>query len=181
MAQWIGWRQNKLTGLSRGIIYHMSRHKDLAAIVALDTFVGNADRAPCNFFYDQATDSFIGIDMADAFSWDLCGISVENIEALINDKNIVLMKDERDGLRIYYQTLKKLVALNKPQDLCNRLDAYAQLAGIFDNTFFDSEVQKMSSDYLSGYKKTIYESYVNARKLLKTLKRLLRKHKFKER
>lgn len=55
----------------------MSRYKDLPVLVALDTFVGNADRAGSNYFCDETTDTFYGIDMASSFNQDLCATSLK--------------------------------------------------------------------------------------------------------
>lgn len=56
------------TGLTLAVIQDMAKHPDLPKIVALDTFVGNADRSCPNLYYDKVADRFCGIDMAASFS-----------------------------------------------------------------------------------------------------------------
>jgi hypothetical protein len=70
------------TGLTIEIIQNMAKHPDLPRIVALDTFVGNADRSPPNLYYDEITDRFCGIDMAASFSSPLALAAYQRLEGL---------------------------------------------------------------------------------------------------
>lgn len=67
------------TGLTKKTIQNMAKHPDLPKIVALDTFVGNADRSSPNLYYDEITDRFCGIDMAASFSSPLALAAYQHV------------------------------------------------------------------------------------------------------
>lgn len=165
-------RQQTDKGLTREIIYHMSRHKDLPAIVALDTFVGNIDRGRYNYFYNQSTDSFTGIDLGASFNKNLCKVAAQNIRSLAANEAIELSDIEWHGLSLYYETLQKLVELYPPGSLCAKLDEYAHAAGLFDSTYFNESQQKKFTRYFLHFKRTIRASYPHAKELLKALEEL---------
>lgn len=163
-------------GLSRELIYHMSCHKDFPAMVALDTYVSNMGRLRHNFFYDEQTDSFYGIDMASSFFKDLCAPSVHNINRMISDKNTHFTQTEGLGLIKYYKALKKLISLYPASVVCSMLDDFAEQAGYHDASFFNKEVQTSCLALLDKRKRTIQKSCKNAHKLLSALESLLKKH-----
>ncbi len=163
----------KAIGVTRSVIYHMSRHKDFPALVALDTFVGNPARHKHNFFYDEITDTFYGIDMGASFHVDLCKLSLSTIQRLMQSKRNLLSRAEHEALLVYCNTLKELARIYTPSDLCNKLDAYAELAGLFNSTFFDEVTQNSCALYLQSCKQTIHNSFQNALKLINALERYL--------
>lgn len=168
--------QSDGVGLTREIIYHMSRHKDLPYIAALDTFVGNNDRGRHNYYYHESTDSFIGIDMGAAFKRDFCKPTHTLVLQLLTDENTSFSEQEKEGLTIYYKTLKQLVDNYPPELLCNQIDEYAHLAGFFDEQFFTPKLQKRWAGCFAGYKKYIHKSYPYAQELVAALESLLKKH-----
>lgn len=163
-------------GLSRELIYHMSCHTDFPAMVALDTYVSNMGRLRHNFFYDEATDTFYGIDMASSFFQDLCGPSLRNINRMISDKNTHFTHQEGLGLINYYKALKKLIGLYPASVVCSMLDDYALQAGYYGDSFFNKNVQTSCLGLLEKRKRTIQISCKNAHKLLSALENLLKKH-----
>ncbi|MGE0009492.1 MAG: hypothetical protein AB7F19_03040 [Candidatus Babeliales bacterium] len=168
-------RQNgkeKVLGLTREIIYHMSRHKNLPALVALDTFVGNAGRGRSNYFYDEAADIFYGIDMASSFNQDLCASSFQNVQHFLDD-SVAFTDAELQGLKSYTAALVQLVNLYTPDVLCNKFDEYTALAGFLDNPFFNKDVQLSCLHYIARAKHIARNSYENTNKLIQLLKVLL--------
>lgn len=168
------------TGLTRDLIYQMSRHKDLPALVALDTFVNNPARHKHNLFYEEQQDTFYGIDMGASFHKDLCKRSLKTIKTLLQNKKSLLSHAEGQALWVYCQTLKKLVVLYNPSELCYKLDRYAQYGGLFDDRFFDINIQKVCCEYLEQCKKVIHESDVYVNQLIDALEQLLKQRKFKK-
>ena len=168
--------QKRPLGLTRDLIYHMSRHKDFPDMVALDTFVSNGSRWTHNFFYDEVTNRFYGIDMASSFIRDLCEPSIANIKSMLVDEHVRFTKAEGKALVRYYRTFKKLVKLYSPKLLCEQLDIYAERAGFYDSSFFDKEVQASCLELLLECKNTIRISYGYAPQFVNILKQLLEKH-----
>jgi len=156
--------KNRISGLTRTVIYHMSRHKDLPVLVALDAFVGNADRGKSNYFYDEITDSFYGIDMAGTFYRDICGLSIEHIKSFLCEPKEYFSRRELQGLLLYYQTLRGLVLLYSPDYLCARLEYYIQRAGL---------QKKRDTDFFNLCRATIVSNHVHAVHLVELLARLL--------
>lgn len=163
-------------GLTRDLIYQMSRHKDFPAMVALDTFVSNGGRLTHNFFYDEATDMFWGIDMASSFCNDLCGPSIENINHMLGDRHIHFSETEAEALVCYYRAFEKLVNMYSPELLCRNLEAYALQAGFYSPSFFDKDVQKGCLELLAKRQRSIKTSGRNAPELVRVLKKLLNQH-----
>lgn len=169
-------KMNEIIGLTRDIIRHIARHKDLPNMVAFDTFVGNADRSRGNYFYNEDTDTFIGIDMGSAFRRDLCKASTKNLRALMDDPAFSLNKNEHTALRAYQQMIKKLMRLYSAKDIYSKLAAYARSAGLFNNSYFTVREQKRWARYLSKCKRAIYQSHRNAQELVDTLEEILRNY-----
>ncbi|MGE0009493.1 MAG: hypothetical protein AB7F19_03045 [Candidatus Babeliales bacterium] len=170
--------QNKITGLTREIIYHMSRHNDLPVLVALDTFVGNGDRGRWNYFYDLATDSFIGIDMADAFNRKLCALSTENMYTLFFNEQVDFSEQEFQGLLLYYETLHRLVTLYPPRAIWDKFEMYIRLSGFYDTTFFDQETMKNCFKFFAWCNQIMLANYEHAIELDRLLKSLLTRKGF---
>lgn len=174
----ISLHQRTRTGLTREIITSMAHHKDLASMVALDTFVGNTDRVRYNYFYILLTDSFVGIDLGGAFSCNLCEPSLKTINALGCGSDLTVQ--ELVALRVYYATLKQLIAYYPPWHIYEKFDEYALEAGIFDTDIFSSKIQKKWKRFLGRCKQTIDTSYISAQKLLVALERVLHKDCYEE-
>lgn len=102
-AMWHEWGAlaPEKTSLTLAIIQHMTRHSDLPPIVALDTFLGNADRSAPNLFYDLVTDHFCGIDMGGSFCSPL---AYEAYRQLRDLKKTVLTQEEKLALIHYVHT-----------------------------------------------------------------------------
>jgi len=100
-------------GLTLTVIQEMAKHSDLSGIVALDTFVGNADRSLPNLFYDSVTDRFCGIDMAASFNSNLAKEACRQLQTLL-DKGIILSLTEKDALAKYIHTLEVLIQKYPP-------------------------------------------------------------------
>lgn len=168
--------QEKNRGLTRDIIYHMSCHKDLPAMVALDTFVGNNDRGRTNYFYDISCDTFTGIDLGCAFTRKLSAPSVENIKKLASDSSAFLSETEWQALSIYTATLQKLIDLYPPKVSCELLDAYIAQAGFYNDSYFDAKIQAKWQEYFNNNKRVIQENYESSLELLNVLQAFLRVH-----
>lgn len=163
-------------GLSRELIYYMSLHADFPAMVALDTYASNMGRLWHNFFYDEATDMFYGIDMASSFFKDLCEPSVQNINRMLSNPAEHFSLNEGKALMSYYKALKKLIKKFPANYLCNQIDQYAHYAGYYDSSFFNKAVKAYCLDLLEKRKRTIKKSCINAHNLKNVLKLLLQKH-----
>lgn len=156
------WKWNKWgplskeeTGLTPVVIYHMSLHPDLADIVALDTYTGNADRSRPNIFFEEKTHSFCGIDMAAAFNSHLPKTAIFHIDRIIK-KKIVLSPEEIVALNRYSLTLQQLIQNFPPDVICERLEQYAAQAGFYQGSvLYNQEVQ----DRIAYHKKVIRQNY----------------------
>lgn len=146
--QWQRWGPLDATkcGLSRTVIYHMSRHPDLPVIAALDTFLGNADRSLPNLFYDEETDRFMGIDMAASFRRPLAEIAIERLEELVTEG---FSEAELAGLHIYRNTLQRLAEATPPARMEACLQSLGQEAELLDRA---GRLQRASRHFEANYK-----------------------------
>ncbi len=167
--------EHKVLGLTKDIIYHMSRHRDLPGLVAFDTFVGNADRARVNYFYHEDTDTFTGIDMGSAFRRDLCKLTARNLRGFMEDPALSFSEQEIVALTEFKQVLQKLMARYSAHDICIAVDACAQESGLFNKAYFSTTEQKRWASYLSHSKRVIRQSCNGALQLVETLDELLKK------
>lgn len=152
-------------GLTPEVIYGMTLHHDLPGIVALDTFIGNADRSCPNLFYDEISDKFYGIDMAGAFNKNLCKIACYRIEQFLNKKYIFTQK-EINSFKKYYDILKQLIMLYPPEKTCALFEDLATKAG------FSSDSVLWNQDIINRFifhKRIIYESFSDAQNLIMML------------
>ncbi len=115
-------------GLNPSIIENMAMHDDLPGIVALDTFVGNADRSQPNLFYDPKTNRYFGIDLAASFCSALGKAACEQLKRFEAQKSNFSVK-EREGLIKYTNTLEALLKLWPPEAIENLLLENANKAG----------------------------------------------------
>lgn len=95
-------------GLNPRIIENMAIHEDLPGIVALDTFVGNADRSQPNLFYDPVSNRYFGIDLAASFCSELGKAACEQLRRFEAQKREFSTK-ERQALAKYAETLEQLL------------------------------------------------------------------------
>ncbi len=150
------------------IITEMSRHYQLPIIVALDTFVGNRDRAKSNLFYDQRNDKFFGIDMGQAFRTNLSQFIYKFFVYILDDLSVQLNDSELKALISYRNTLKKLIQKNKPETLKILLDEIVIKSKI-------DMSNKLIFDQVKKYKNNIEKMYISAGKLVKILDRVIKK------
>ena len=169
---WIKWGPlpSQKAGLTHEVISDMSRHPTLPKIVALDTFVGNADRSNPNIFYDSANQSFCGIDMAASFNNVLAEVACDQLNCLFNEKNL-LSNLELQGLIIYYRTLRDLVDRFPLSQLHMLLDEFANDGGFVPTSaLYNQDVQ----DRMDHHKIVIKENYHFSLHLLKILEKYLK-------
>lgn len=91
------------------LIIQMARHPDLAAIVALDTFLGNNDRHLQNLLYNKIEDAFYAIDMDCILQQNLAQLVYQTVAAWLSDTTIIFTQQELYALEQYKQSLFKLV------------------------------------------------------------------------
>ncbi len=122
-------------GLSRRVIANMSLHPDLPLILALDTFIGNIERHSANCFYDEKGDHFYAIDMDKIYSGsreklNLCSrFACYQIKRMLKNESLEISVEEVEGLKIYQQTLIKLVKFFPPKIIMEKTHQFANLAG----------------------------------------------------
>ena len=149
----------------------MTRHNELPALVAFDTFIGNNDRGTPNLFYDEHNDTFCGIDMGNAYKQNLCKEAVCQLLRLYRD-NYQWSTQEIEALKVYAQTLKNLIELFPPQLLHTKLTEFAELANLVDIQSKDFTLEEC----IAFYKNMITESYQDAIALVTLLELLLPSH-----
>jgi hypothetical protein len=150
------------TGLTPDVIHHMSLHPILAAIAALDTYTGNADRSNPNIFYAEKTNSFCGIDMAAAFNSLLAKAACFQIDRIINGE-FVPDQLEIVALNRYRLTLNALIQKYPPEVTCELLDRYAMQAGFYPGSvLYTQDVQ----DRIQYHKQMIRQNYQDSLSLL---------------
>jgi hypothetical protein len=150
-------------GLTPIVIYNMSLHNDLPAIVALDTFTGNADRNPENLFYDSTRDHFCGIDMAAAFTKPLAEVALTQLTRL---DWLSLSTEEHEALLTYHKTLKTLLELWPPERQIEALLAYSEAGGFTLGSHL--WIQNVA-DRIEYHKKRVRQNYENTVKLMELI------------
>ena len=151
------------SGLTLTVIQNMARHRDLPGIVALDTFVGNADRSAPNLFYDAACDRFCGIDMAASFCAPLAQEACKQLRAL---ENVAWTQEERRALAEYAHTLEGLIKNWPPERQEVALLDYAQAGGFVQgSTLCDIDVIHR----MEFHKRCMRENYEQSLELIKML------------
>jgi hypothetical protein len=155
------------TGLTMSIIQGMAKHADLPGIVALDTFVGNADRSSPNLYYDQTSDRFCGIDMAASFSSPLALFACRQLEKMTKSH---FTSDELSALKNYARTLEFLIKNWSPEKQERMLLEYSEIAGFKNgNPLFDQNV----ADRIEFHKKCIQDNYKNCVELIKLINQII--------
>jgi hypothetical protein len=157
-------------GLTKLIIEHMTWHRQLPEIIALDLIIGNSDRHCGNLCYDDTTDTFCAIDMDDTFNKDLCVLAYKKLQHMINEENIVFTKDEIKALKHMLNTLKFLTRRYTPQDLIEKLHYFAKKAGFGKGgKMHDARIDRK----LVSYEATIVQTYISAQKLISLLDKIV--------
>ena len=147
------------TGLSRKVLLTMAGHPSLIAIAALDTYTGNADRSNPNIFYDESSNSFCGIDMADAFHSPIAAFTCDQMERFLTSQ---LTPSEISALGQYRRELHKLLVNFPAEKICKLLDKYARQAGFHPGSpLFTQDVQ----DRIHHHKKIILQNCQDAQRL----------------
>lgn len=159
----------KLWGISLSVIRSMAVHPDLAQITALDTFIGNAARRNSSCFYDEETDRFYAIDLESGFKNPLADLACTFFKKLIADKKLILTGQEIEGLKIYRDTLAKLISQNPAKEQHNKLDYFIKIADI-DTKKSDVRI------LVALYKSTIQDNYKKSQELVNLVSRLINKH-----
>lgn len=162
-------------GLTDTILTTMIAHQGLCDIVALDTFIANADRHRGNFFYDQESRRFYAIDLESSFDKNLAIYSCKFIKAMLNTENIQIEPPVLVVLKKYQKTLKKLIKQHTPESLCEKLVEYAAQGGIFMRS-----AQSAVRDRLNSHKEAIEKNYNSCKKLTRLLDKLISKYSSKK-
>jgi len=151
------------------IVDHITWHKDLPVIVALDIFLCNTDRHKGNLFYDEIRDSFCAIDMDNIYRRNLSLYACDNLEKMIKDKKKFTAK-EIEALKVVKNTMEFLLQKYSSGDLVTLLYIFAHQAGYIDNGSVDNNRIKKRIDL---YEQIIIESHVTAYKFVKMLDKVI--------
>ncbi len=147
-------------GLNRKVIADMALHSDLPLIVALDTFIGNRDRNPNNYFYDQSSDRFYAIDMDEICDTRdgrilVSKLACSKVRGMLKN-NEIFNRHEIKGLQHYQATLKKLVDNFPPRIIYMLIDQFALQAG-FKKKYYVPEILNMVNQTKMKIEKTYYD------------------------
>jgi len=150
-------------GLTKMIIEHMTWHRQLPEIVALDLIIGNSDRHCGNLCYDANSDTFCAIDMDDTFNKDLCYVAYQKLQHMMQEEKVIFTKDEIRALIHMRNTLKFLTRRHTPQDVIEKLHYFAKKAGFSKgNKMYDARIARK----LLSYEAMIVQTYLSAHKLI---------------
>lgn len=164
--RWGPLAQEKM-GLTISVIQDMAKHPDLPGIVALDTFVGNADRSSPNLYYDKITDSFCGIDMAASFNSPLAFIACRHLENMTKSN---FTYDELSALTNYVRTLEFLVKNWPPEKQEGMLLRFSEIAGFKNGCWlFDQSV----INRMEFHKGCIKDNYKNCVELITVINQII--------
>lgn len=158
--------------LDETIISHITWHKQLPIIIALDLFICNTDRHRGNLFYDDITDSFCAIDMDNIYRRNLPEYACQNLEKMIYVDNKKFRKKEKRALKKMKKTLEFLLQNYTPDIIIAQLYRFAQQAGYVDN---GSKINKGIAKKIERHKGIITESYDSTRKLISILDDIIRR------
>src|SRR5690606_6836894 len=158
-------------GLTRQIINHMTWHKQLPIIIALDLLIGNSDRHCGNLCYDPETDSFCAIDMDDTFNKDLCEIAYKKLFIMLNDPKIVFTSEEITAFVQLRKTLMYLLSHYESRHMIKKMYYFAKKTGfVSGSSLYTPSIEKK----LTTYAETITQSWISARKLVKVLETIIK-------
>ena len=153
------------TGVTLEVMRNMSLHKDLALMLALDTYLGNSDRSPGNASYDEANDRFYAIDFGESFDLPLCrGVRVTLKK--IKDGTYKLTSDEWESLALYKRALQNIVQLYPPEKIGQELDYLIDYSGLIDQTLVNRKFSGDIKDTVEKIKKFMDVQYSETRELI---------------
>ncbi len=172
----------ELFGITIGIIDHMSLSPNLAKIVALDTFTGSTNHSRGNIFFDKESNDFYGIDLKRAFLKNLSYLAHENIKKMYASKPFTSRRI--DVLKIYCDTLKKLITKNPPGDICRNLDALVKTTKLKKKICFfgdeylyllNNKFAPLTGNSVKECKVMIFQNYNSAKMLVMLLDEIIKK------
>ena len=173
----------KLFGITRNIIDNMSLSPNLAKIVALDTFTGSTNHSRGNIFFDKESNDFYGIDLKRAFLQNLSRLAYENIKKMYAAKSFT--SRQIDALKIYRDTLKKLIVKNPPGDICRNLDVLVKTTKLKKKICFfgdeylyllNNKFVPLTGNSVKECKVMIFQNYNSAQNLVILLDEVIKKH-----
>lgn len=154
-------------GLTQEIIESMSLHNDLPPIVALDTFVGNADRSEPNLFYCNKSKCFYAIDLAAAFNTNLAEIAIIRISELIKNNYFKKCKPQiLNTLKVYRDTLDKLYCNYSDNKIIKYFQDYYSLI------FTESNYIEIKNRF-EFQKNIITKNYIATKKLIDIIDQII--------
>jgi len=157
-------------GLTRSIIMHMTWHRQLPEIVALDLLIGNSDRHCGNLCYDPETDKFCAIDMDDTFNKDLCQLAREKLILIMQTDKVPFSRQEIYALSRMRDTLKFLIRRHRPEDIIAKLYFFAQKAGFSRGSkLYNDRIRRK----LLSYEEMITQTHASAVKLILLLDKII--------
>ena len=167
---WAGAKTFDDKGLTRSIITHMTWHRHLPIIIALDLMIANSDRHCGNICYDASTDTFFAIDMDDTFNKDLCSFACQKIKYMLKQDEEAFTREEIKALIVMRDTLKFLVKRHNPKDIIQKLHYFARQAGFHKgNKIYTTRIENK----LLHYENIINKSHASAQKLILLLDKIV--------
>ena len=154
------------------VIRSIAQQRDLPKIAALDTFVGNTDRTPGNLIYDELTDHFYGIDLANAYRGStMVSDACKQLKVMIK-KPVTVRFAERMAMQEYVATLRSLLYIFPPEKQIALLVQFAQEAGFKDGSPLLDKKTKLR---LYFHIKNIKKNYKDCEKLVELFDEFLNK------
>jgi len=161
-------KEKGIFGITRSIINCMALSPNLAQIAALDTFTGSRSHGGGNIFFDEKSNDFYGIDLKKVFLENLGRLACENIKKMQAAKSFT--SRQVDALKVYRDTLRKLIANNPPSDICRNLDALVK------TTKLSNKFTPLTHNSVKQCKKMIFQNYDSAQNLVILLDQIIKKH-----
>lgn len=96
---------------NRGGLDAAAYSKDLADIIAIDIFVNNGDRNKLNYFFDEKTGRYYGIDLGQSFTAAIPAGSMAHISFVFLSKLTTISENDKKGLTRVNRRLKQLLQL----------------------------------------------------------------------
>lgn len=155
-------------GLTKAVLKTMSEHPDLLALVALDTFIANADRHKGNFFYDEKSNRFFAIDLESSFNKNLAVDACDFVQSLIDNPEEKISPKRLLVLKKYRTILKKLIKRHTPESMYNKLVDFAFEGGILTRS-----LRAATAGRLMVHKKAIEKNYASCKKLVSLIDKLV--------
>jgi hypothetical protein len=124
----------------------------------------------------EETNRFYAIDMDKIYNTSnqkqlISKLACDQIQRLLRSKK-VLTKAELKGLKIYQQTLQRLVTIFPPDRINELLDTFATFAG-FTTKAYLPELEKL----IARIKASVVQSHEHTLELIVLLSRLIRENK----